>query len=93
MLVDSKTWRESALMAWFGLTEDRETHNRIANELWCLRNNVDTTALADITLSEMSTSEIVNAVMSYPQEEPGYNAALLLCTLRELSEIMEAPTT
>lgn len=79
--LDKKTLRLAVLAVWFDLTEDRELQNRIKNELWCLRNDVDTTALSDITVHDINTNDILQRVRTDPRHDENEIASILLCTM------------
>lgn len=83
--LDKKTLRLALLVVWFDLTADSELQNRIRNELWCLRNDVDTTALSDLTVCDIPTTDIYQRVITDPKRSRNEQAALVLCTMREFS--------
>lgn len=83
--LDKKTLRLAVLAVWFDLTADRELQNRIRNELWCLRNDVDTTALSDLTVSDIPTSDILQRIMTDPIRDENEHASIILCTMLEFS--------
>lgn len=83
--LDKKTLRLALLVVWFDLSVPGETQDRIRNELWCLRNDVDTTALSDLTWSDVSNSDILQRIMTDPKRSTEEHAALVLCTMHEFS--------
>lgn len=85
MLVNSKDLRQAALIAWFDLTSDASVKRKIRNELWCLRNSVDTAGLSDITMHDLPTKDIVSRVLSDPSKTQDEHSAFILCTIHELS--------
>lgn len=83
--LDKKTLRLALLVVWFDLSADRELQDRIQAELWCLRNDVDTTGLADLTVCDIPNSDILQRIMTDPKRSIDEHAALVLCTMHELS--------
>jgi hypothetical protein len=64
---------------------NEETLELIRNELWCLRNGVDTAGLEDITLAALSTSDMLKCIQVSSPRDPAEQSAMLVCTLREIS--------
>jgi hypothetical protein len=85
MTVTTKVIREAALVNWLDMIADVGLQERIRNELWCLRNDIDTADLHDITTAGYTTSEIIRWVLDSGFRSRHDSAAFLLCTIQELS--------
>ena len=77
--------RIALLVNWLDIVVDDSAREKIRNELWCLRNGISTVGLEDVTMSNVSVTQLHEIVMESSPLDRHEQAALILCTFNELS--------
>ncbi len=85
MDISMKDLRIAALINLFDVVTNVDMQEHIRNELWCLRNDISSDGLWDITLARHSTSELLKTIKALSNRTPEEQSALLVCTLHEIS--------